>query len=569
MSWKTLNLTAPSSAVNISGSVSTALNTVKFALTTTRTILNSISILNTNLDNLLQTSITNITNLLSSLNNNVGAYYLRIPPPKKGIFNFVANNENQDELGSNFVSIPREAMLNGLTEAEKTALRGSHIFETAFNPESNFSGGNRHILKTVIESLYDPNDQNKPNFNGQQYWAYGLLMCGASDITSIIPQLNFLNNLTGGSNNTTVNVNRNFTDVVVQNIRTRISSQNTGIVIEWDLPNLNQVLTSFDGSTINPVEIALIRSEEFQARSARRVMDLFRDTNLTEGKEGLYKAKVISIKRFDGITQRFIDQSAEIGKNYIYHVAVKTRITPPEDISSSTVETLPTPSEMAYNLLSNGSAITLTSANNSNLRGAPPDWERTTSVAVLFPAVNRLLDVVKEQIDLLSQNAQQITQLNSSLLQSIDNQINALEQKINELDLIAGQINSLFSSAPSAGIYINFATGQGALNTLLAKLTTEFNSEESPPFLDDEYTAGVLMLLVSPDPSILEQSFNLLDGLINPNTANELITGITSGTTQLQQEALTNLQATLSEISVGFNNDLTGRPEGQGNSPCD
>lgn len=569
MTWTQLSTQIPNNTNLISG-ISSGLSVIKTSLEGLKGIL-ALRNISLNINNSLNTIITSVNNLITGLTIDSGIYILKIPPPKKGLININSQNETNGELGSNFVTFPRNNILNGLSQEIQNALRSNPVFEQAFNPSTNFVGGNAHILKTITDSIFDRGDNNRPLFNNDSKWAYMLLMCGAGDITSIIPKLNSLEHLVGSRNNVSPGISKNMSDIIATNINTRISNRGTGIIIEWD-SLLSRVLNNYDGSTIIPTEIAIIRSEQFQAKTARTVSDLFGSNNLTVGQLGRFGAKVLNIITFDGITNKFLDN--QVGdKNYIYHIAVKTRMEPPKDIQSAILNpldensTIPTNTDMGYNLLSNASEIRFQNRTQPNLTGTAPDWERTPKI---FNAISNLVDNITERLNSLGDNSNDINTLNQQILQNVDDDIKKISDKITELDVIANQVASAFGNLPSTGVFINYNIGEGPVNTFINILASELNNindSNRPDFNDDFYTAGIIMLAVGPDLTKVQAFLDFVNTLLNPTITDNPVTEIVEGASTLHSEALTNLQATIENIQLGFNANMSGRDSG--NSRCD
>lgn len=564
MTWQKLSLSTPTPTVDLANSLISALNLVKTSLESAKTILSLLNITNINLTNSFNSIITNINNLLNNLTGGMGAYVLKIPPPKKAIINLINRADSNGDVGSNFINFPRTL----LTENNNT-LRNNDVLEEAFNSNSNFVGGNAYILKTIIESLFDRNDSNRPMFDTQSNWAYMLLMCGAGNLTSLLPNLNALENLIGTRNSTNTGITKNMSDIIPQNIRTRLSNRGSGVVIEWN-PLQSHTLNNYDGSQIDPIEIAIIRSEHFQARSVTTVSDLFGDNNLTVNRLGRFSSKVLAIIQFDGVIKKFIDTDIS-DKKYIYHVAIKTRATPPADINRTYLDVesvIPSSIEIGYNLLSNASEIDLRrQQTTAKLSSVAPDWERTPSIDKLFPSLNLLSDLINEQLNAINENTTNINSLNQQLISNIENEINIISQKIIEAQVLINQINHVFGNLPENGIFLNYTSGQGNFINSIASELNNISDENRPNFTEESYTAGVLILLTGPDATLIEQSFKLLADILNPTSVENIVSQITIGATNLQQEALNNLQAELSSVSVGFNEDMSGRETG--NSRCD
>lgn len=579
MTWTNLSIPAIPAITQAGSVISQSLNIVKSGLELIKTEAQVLQAFPQNVDTAeqafnqgIQLLLNSITGILNSLLDDAGLYCLLIPLPKKGLVRLIPNNAT--------TQTPVNNLLNGASSATANTIRNSLTYAQIFNPDEMFIGGNAHVVKTIIDSLFDSGDINRPKFTNTCYWGYGLFVAGATDITSVMSSATFLDNLFHFSNGAnTVSATRGMTSFIPRNVRIRPSARTAFPVLEWDQVPGSQLFASFDSATLIATKVAIIRSTDFRVKTARKVSDLFDSANLDVGKTGLYGARVIAAYDYDGILSQYNDTSTlDADKTYYYHVCFKGRLVPQFDPGNS-VQEVDCPFDdlsacVEYRTPSN------TQRTTSSTLSKAPDWFRSPSLVSLIPALNPIVAQLQEYIRAIGSTVQSTTARNSEYIAFLDRQISFYEGKITQIENHLTQLQNIFNTG-NAAIAATVRTGQGKVVDFLADVMTAMDdtSDEHRPSFDNgnEYTTGVILLAVGPNPQDIVNAVNLLNSLFNSQTPDtptqHVLDGINSITTQVaavEQNLLTQLTNGINlSPSLTFNQNMTPRPAGQGDFACD
>lgn len=609
MAWVAVTPKVPTEVAALGTSVVSTLNTLKSALEVVRlqtevtnalvlaSETKAVALLNTAIDSVLQAVNTTLDTLL----DDAGLYVLSIPIPKKGLARLVADAttngynetaEGSSQLASNYIEFPITNIVSQGPEETQNRLKESKLINQILNPPDLLLGGNSYFVRTIMESMFDARDVNRPRFENSSYWAYAVMMAGASDLSSILQAAGFFDRLTGGQENANkLGTSRSVMNLVPAGVTVTASARNGSAIVSWDLVPASRTLRSFDHSKIIATKYAIIRSKDLRARTAQRVTDLFSTRELTEGLEGSYGAKVLAVKPYDGITTRFVDETVlEENQTYYYHVAFYTRVEPslpPLILDPTTGGTQPVnpeaqPYDFGFDLLSTAQEFRRPSRREDysrNALGTAPDWTRTPSIASLIPPLNRFLGQLQEYLNTLRSTATNAASQNDQILQFLNAEIARYTNRANEIERQIGLITSIFQ-APSAGLYATLRTGSGPASTFLADVTQAFedDSDAARPVFDngDEFVTGIILLTVGPDPTRIAKAFSLLQQFFtSTSTEDPALTGINSINTQLAEietaliNQITGGTNSPGVSSVTFNADMTVRAPGQGDASCD
>lgn len=486
---------------------------------------------------------------VQGLLGDTGLYVLMVPLPKKGLAYYLPQA----------LIVPEQAPTGALNARVGPEVSQLPSWRRAFDSSQLFTGGNAHFLKTVANSITDPGDGARPQFTRTAYWGYVALVAGASDISAAMTTAAYVDSLfrrDGGAE--TLASGSSDMSLIPTGLRARASTQGDLVVVEWN-PIPSRPIG--DGWSCSPWKYALIRSESPEAMTARRVLDLFASVELTEGMTGRFGSKVLKLATYNGLVHRYVDES-EITPNqtYYYHLAVRTRAEGPDG------ERKPWP----FDLLS--SAVRYRRAPRSSppgRRGTPPDWYRTPSVLSLIPALGRLSDQLLEAIGSMRSSSTQAISYSTAALEALDRTLGRLGVIISDLELVIGQLNSVYST-PSANVHVILQQGQGDAMSVVRDLATQLDVLDDPnrPDFDtgDEYVCGLLALGTAPSEAALAPLMAMLNSLFNGSALDPILAGIES-----VQGAVGVVQTTLTEptSSNTFNEDLSPRPAGQGDFTCE
>jgi hypothetical protein len=535
-------------------------------------------------------AISSVQAILNSFLDDLGAYVLLVPLPKKGLVAAYADATYPDQPGSNYVQFPDRAMLSLMRTTNADALRQSPSFASIFDAATFSLGGNRYLVNTIAGSIYDAGDLNRPKFTGESYWAYTLLVAGATDITSVMGALSSFDQLLSPPRSANeLPASRNIGDFVTDGVRALPSGRNRQPVIEWTPVPPSAALTGYDGAEVYARQYAVIRSTGLEAKTATKVTQLFPTTDLREGLTGSFGAKVLKVADYNGVARRYVDsEQLTPGQTYYYHVLFNTTVTGSPLFSDSGQNNSPRNTtgvdpverrDLPFGLLSNSAEWVHPKANipNSNTQlSQAPDWYRTPSLARLLPGVDRVVDIVNEELQSAQENfsvvADRARDYGNFISQIVDNYsaradavTSALTQAINVLENI------------NAGIYGTVRYGQGPASSFIADVVgaiDDVNDVNRPPFdAGDEYVVAALVVVVSPDAAVIQGALDflkLLTGLLD----DDVVAGINSITTTLATaeqalvDQITGGGESPADAPVAFSEDMTPRPLGQPDASC-
>lgn len=539
--------------------------------------------------------ITAVNNAVTNLLDSAGLYFLLIPIPKKGLARlavgaydegWTGGSQTTSSEGSTYVDFPVRSVIDQADIDTQNRLRSSRTFEQLFSANDLFTGGNTHFIRTVAEALHDPNDVNRPRFEAGSAWGYAAFVAGASDVSAILQSASFFERLLNNRPNAQeIGAARGVQSLVPRGVVVTPGLRGAPVV-SWDLVPASRVLSSYDNTRVVATKYAIIRSTGTAARGAEKVTDLFSTRALTVGLQGSHGAQVLAVRDYDGVITRYIDDSPlQDNQTYYYHVAFATRVVPTypdvdNDPTTSNVTQVPTSAtyEIGFEALSSAGVYqkpTRARDYGAAALGTAPDWRRTPSAVSLIPALDRYVGLVQEYLRSLRSVTNNVTAQNQSVVDLLSRQIDRYSNFSAEFERRLQSLNTVFQ-APVAGTYVTYRTGTGPVSAFLSDLVTAFEDpadENRPPFDNgDEFTTGALVLAVGPDPAPIAAAFALLQAIFTTqNSLDPALEGINAVEGELDQlEAELIAELTGSTVpSVTFNEDLTPRPAGSGDSSCD
>lgn len=600
--WKRLEPEIPSEVQEVSTAIAASLDAVKQGLDAARQVIQVLqTAVQTDLspavvlaNQALNLAINTIQRLINSFLDDTGAYVLLVPLPKKGLVSVVAKPDTPSEPGSNYVGFPDSAMLGSLSENGATEVRSSPSFSAIFDPGNTSLGGNAYIVQTLAASIYDAGDRNRPKFAGENYWAYGMVVAGAPDITSILSSIALLDRVFSPTKSANaLPASRGVLDIVAAQVQAGPSGRGRMPVIEWARVPSSSTLNSYDFSTVVAHRYAIIRTTDFRTKTAISVLDLFPTADITEGMTGPGGAKVLKVADYDGVLNRYVDTETLVdGTTYYYFVAFKPRVInsmlgpdsgngAPRSPGANPNEPTPAYTDLPFGLVSSPAEWQHSTSNpriSSTRLSRAPDWYRVPSVAGVFPGVERLLDIVNEVLESFRQSALSVSERTSQYLNQIAAIGTQLQRRIDDVQLAVGRINSLATQS-NLGAYVAASTGQGPAGSFVAdvvRLIDDASDPNRPPFdVGDEYVVAAVVLVVSPDASAVNTAKELLDlflGLVERDSA--VVSGIESVSSTLAQVE----QSLINEITgggtatasnpVAFDESMQPRPLGQPDARC-
>lgn len=546
--WNKLALSPPAGLASAGQAITSLLSEVRGALEIARTAIALSDVLGagppaTNIlafNTAMNLLIDSIEAALDAGVEDLGAYVLVIPPPKRSILDPRLDDEIAGEDAGKATLWPPLARLFKSMPAERRdriyqSLDVSSLFENnAYNP-----GGNSHLIKTLIDSVSDRGDEHRPRWTTQgMHWGYMAIVGGSSDISKVLPLLFFCHRLFRGVV-AAVSQPQDVVSLVPTRLSSRISYDRNAstphVILEWEGISSQRLLQSLENRIQVVEKYAVIRSTDSRLLDARLVTDLFPSGQLTEGATGLFGSKVLKVTNYDGLTNRSIDAGPfEEGKEYFYTVAFHT------SLRGFLVE----PQILGYRLLSPTTTVYYAAREPiPSVRSIAPDWYRTPSLGSLIPDVGDFIYSVKEKLDTFRLATNTSTERLSGTLTFLQR---VIDQYAGETEELVGQLNRLVQlftlPADLAGVYLRFGTGDGDVSAFVADVVESLSdsSDTSRPQFDDgsEYTTGTIVLYAHPNAEVIAtaiSALSLLFGGSNSNPISDVLRDIdTSLTTETE-----------------------------------
>lgn len=535
MTWNQLSIKVPDVGT---GTLSDIINNIKAALEVLtgvlETILSFVPDITDPLAALIKALIDELKRIVESFLEDYGAYLLFVPIGKKLQTNFLGLGDITPTWAGNLGIFG--------SEASQVDARDAELNEFLVN-SNRYSGGNAGFFKTVVGSLYDEGDVNRPQFLDEQDYVGGmvLLMGTDSDPLGFLDDIWKLGGIFSGPD-TTPKVPR------PKNLKARtiegVGNDTFSAMLTWDPPETPiWSLADLGGIVLMPTRYAILRGKNTTtALTAANVVDLMGKRDISEGDtfsnnqmeviyEGDYNISITSY--FDE------DIPAEPEDSFYYAVAWQlTAYGSDEPIKEDTG------TQMDYWNISNVARVvpypTLPAST-------PPDWRRTASVADIFPVFASLLRKLVAQIEAYSLKLTGPADALRKYVDFLKNEILRYESIINGILDDVARIQALFV-LPQAGVYTRTFKGAGGNDFFITDLANSFLPSEPtrPPFTrGTEYVTGVVILAGGPQPAV--------DGLI---TGLEWILG-TSTSTGESEQMMSELGKALEDVEeVFFGEDM-------------
>ncbi len=507
--WALLEVPAgPTGLATIGSGVATGLGAVRDALTAARAQVAVTQALARQTDTTTvqlastaaQAVVTALTSAISTLLDDGGIYVLAIPVPKKGVAALVANALQGNNESATITRAPTNSLLRMLAPTLANQLRSNPLFANVMDPDTTLNGGNAYFLKTLLESVYDAGDANRPRFPANGAYAYALLLAGASDLTSLASALPYFDRMFGLQGPTTTG--QGIADAIPTNVRAELQPRGTSVSLAWEPAPVTRLLSVFDGGVRTATHFAVIRSTDFRAKTARQVSDLFSGP-LTEGATGNYGATVVAIRPYDGVLSRWVDSGPlEPGTRYFYHLAYRTRLDR-NPLRPTTEGATVARADAGYHQLSACAEVEVplpnSRANNPGTRGTPPDWRRTPSLVRIFPPANASVDLALGYLSRMVSGVTTVAAYDQQILDFLDREIARMGREVDSFNRFASSLTSAFTT-PDVGVYTTVGSGTGNVGTFIADISNKLadtSDDNRPPFdTGDEFVTGIVLLAV-------------------------------------------------------------------------
>jgi len=453
---------------------------------------------------IINTAITAADEILDQyLNTDAKIHMLTVPPARKSPYN----------LDLDFALPQLEtswSVSDAITAASKKA------FFAALDSIANAKGGNEAFAKTVIESMYDDFDPNRPDYDESGAFYAVVIVVGGQSILEYYEYARALMSVFAEANKKNPMLPTTITRAP-QDVRAQViavpNSTKMGVRLQWTNAPAAQSLVEFDGIRVYINELAIVRSTDpnlanatdwsaiFGAEQPPELTDDEREkTNVRTTADG--KTKLIRIFKYDGVRTSYIDTD-ELTQNVDYYYTVAYRYSlaePANDRGEVTYET-----QKYHNISNVVKARSSASAPSTHLSVAP-NWDSHTSLLEVIPDLKyfmRLVQVFLQGLKSQASGPASALRSFSTFLQSEITRYNTFALEVrSRLTKLKG-----LAALPPAGIYVTTISGERGgtrafTQELINRLTDETDTT-APPFFRKGFTGGTVIFAGAPNPAAL------------------------------------------------------------------
>lgn len=462
---------------------------------------------------LIKTALSSIRSVLDQYVVTGAKVHLLVVPPERRL---------QYNLNQNFMMPQLE---DSWAIKDTFSPEAKARFQKALETIGRYDRGNEGFGRTVIESLQDEFDPNRPVYDDDDAVFAVVILVGASTMLGLYDLMSTLQ----GIFNTALRDNMFPPDLLKtpQDLRaTPVSAPGTsriGVRLDWSNAPSEQVLARYDGVRIQLYETAIIRSTDDEIMLAKDWNSVFggyqptalnRDNDereksdvytLTVGSHGEddTTTEIIKIFAYDGVRDSYIDDDKDLKKDQDYYYFVAYRYAIAEEPSDKSAEVKLQPQD--FSVISNVAKTRVDPDKIPNTRrSVKPNWVATPSPLDLIPDLKFFMKLLEDYINNLES---QLLGANSALKQYVQ----FLQDEIDRYNAFATDINNLLSrlsallQLPATGIYVTTISAEKGGNMYfmqeLAERLTDETDTTAPPFFRSGFTAGLVWYAGAPNPA--------------------------------------------------------------------
>lgn len=539
----------------ITSGISKVTSAITTALTIQKTLLKTIATLMLDLLNvqalIIKAALSAIQVILDSYFKG-GKIHLLIVPIRKQLPYKLESVFSTPQLDGSW------AMSDELSTETRTK------FEEAVNRVASADQGNEGFARTILESLDDLGDDNRPQYDDSGAIYAVVVLAGAQNIIGILDLLLAIQGILGVSlkGNTLLPP---AIETSPQNVRaTPVASQETpriGVLIEWENPPPLITLSNFDGSFLRVQEIAVIRSTSDEAIMAQDWSSFFISQPAELGEDDSDKSDVLTslddqttvIKQFKFFAARssYVDDDKTLEKNtdYYYAVAFRYAIAPPPGTDGKTTYVT-----QNFHKISNVVKVRVSDTVPMTRGGVPPDWLTHPSPLDLIPDLKFYFQMIQAYIESLKVQGTGAKTAIESYIKFLEAEIQRYNDFQTEVVNRIARLAKLFQ-LPAAGVYVTTielsSGGNDALKREIVNRLTDESDTSAPPFFRNGLTAGFVVLAGASNPAEIAPVKTLISLLFG-----------SSGANTAYEDAVNSIDAALAAAEeITFSDDMqTGTP---------
>lgn len=358
-------------------------------------------------------------------------------------------------------------------------------------------GGNKGFYSTLVESLQDTGDINRPLFDETFAVTGGCALLGTRSFADLNKILNLLLALLklGDRTDPLRNAFR-----PPQNLRARVIPITTvaanpgriGVVLDWEKPQLRINFPLYNEEEALIDEILVIRSTDKTLREKFSWSEVFA-TDVTNDLNDLPvtasgRTKVIKRIRNDGFSGSYVDDDPNLAEDSVYYYTLAFRYKLNDQY-------------LRINFFSNAVRVQFTRPLVT-ATSEPPDWFSSPSLVEIFPALEEIVGAIRLILAELRTKSFSGPTILDQVIEAIDSLVkrgelaNAILQEILELLRV-------LSNTDVGGIYATTITtnsgGMKAWTSELARRLSNKADASRPPYDDPrDLVTGIIMVAGAP-----------------------------------------------------------------------
>jgi hypothetical protein len=544
--WQSVNISVSGLEPALTG-LQKIIAAKKQILVLTKTMLQIVSAVTSNAidtaSNIMLQAITGVEKTLDTFTgSDIKVHVLAVPPHRREAPAAPRTFSAPTDVGS--WSLDSE-----ISEETKKGLRDFMAKAQAWD------GGNPGYVQTVLETLSDIYDVNRPTYDANSAIASLVLVGGADSLAGIRDIMRFLNGLFGATLRGNMYVNgevgpQSLTATPIAALESASSKPSPiGIRLDWRNPTI--VSTSTGRVRID--EIAVIQSTDPEVMRSETWGDLFGTSDPTALKKGENsltsslpksanaKTEVIEVFRYNPVTSSYVvPRTYEKGKTYYFMLAFRTA-TGTVNSAGKVIWTQHSFSDT--NLLSGFTRVRIPDTRIPSGAAPAPNWYTHPGVLELVPSLYQLIIIIKNFLGTLKNQTTGSADLLKDYLAYLEDEVTRYGDYGTQMTDALNNLSSILKP-PSAGLYATFIMlEEGGMDAFIAELVGRMSNESdplAPPFHKGGFVCGAVLLAGAPNPASLE-SFQ---------TMVELITGVEAQATTAYESAVNSIDTELATLEA-------------------
>lgn len=481
----------------------------------------------------LTASLEVLEGSINSLMSDAGVYALHVPPRKRIVLPDGVRAALDRALAGGLPTAPigRDMLdLEGSLAPDRQGALRSVLAADA---------GNAGFCRTVLESLVDAGDPNRPQPQATDHVYAICVMAGAPDIRNVLEFGRTMTAVFGGGAPAADLTPTGLPSPQSVRARQVVSGESAATLVEWDYQPAIVHLAGLD-LIAQVTRVAVVRAQNPDVLSVATFKQLFGTAVPQKGLKA-DGVEVVAVLEYDHLTppRSVVDPGPlEEGQDYYYAAGFEVALGDSKDLAQGTARPEP------FDRLSNWAKMVPQAAPRRSVTGTPPDWVRTPSVMSLVPDLSAALQMLVAEITQAAGGALGFADMLQDHVDILGSQIAAFEGSINSLTATVDRLTAnLSGGAGSAGAYVRVSDGQGGLPFFTNDLLGSFREPGAPPFTDGtEFVSGVVVMAHAPSAA----------ALLPIKAALSLLFGGPSKVTSAVQQAMAAIDVELSRAEAAL-----------------